>query len=164
MAVEMYLKFEEPDNPGESKVKGFEGWIQIFSFSLGASNPSNIGTGTGAGAGKVSFSSLSIQKEVDSSTATLFLNCAKGTHFQKATLVVREAGGESPVDFLTYELKLVYVDSISWGGASGGGKPSESVSLSCAEIKMIYWAQDEKGGKTGKKEGGWNIQTNAAVA
>lgn len=164
MAVEMYLKFEEPDNPGESKVKGFEKWIQIYSFSLGASNPSSVGTGTGAGSGKVSFSSLSIQKEVDSATATLFMNCCKGTHFQKAKLVIREAGGESPVDFLTFEMQLVFVDNISWGGAQGGGKPSESVSLSCAEIKMIYWSQDEKGGKGEKKEGGWNIQTNSAVA
>ena len=53
---------------------------------------------------------------------------------------------------------------MSWGGASGGGKPSESVSMSFASIKITYWSQDEKGAKNEKSEGGWDVKTNAATA
>ena len=33
---------------GESTAKGFEGKIEIFSFSWGASNPTTIGSGSSA--------------------------------------------------------------------------------------------------------------------
>ena len=38
---------------GESQKSGAEGWIEIFSFSNGASNPSSVAFGTGSGAGEV---------------------------------------------------------------------------------------------------------------
>src|SRR5689334_24466629 len=55
MAFDSFLKLDGV--AGESVRSGFEGWIEIYSFSMGASNPSSIGTsGAGAGAGKVSLS------------------------------------------------------------------------------------------------------------
>jgi type VI secretion system secreted protein Hcp len=163
MSVEIFLKIE-PTVDGESQAKGHEKQIEIFSFSLGASNPSSVATGGGSGAGKVDISSLSIQKQVDLASSKLFLKCCNGTHFDKATLFVREAGGDAPVEYWTMEMKQVFVDSVSWGGAAGGGKPSESVSLSFAEVKITYYSQDEHGAKKDKMEGGWNVKTNAAAA
>jgi type VI secretion system secreted protein Hcp len=161
MAVEIFLKIEEPTVDGESKTKGFEKQVEVFGYQLGASNPSSVGTGSGSGAGKVSISSLNIQKLVDMATPKLFGACCNGTHFGKGTLTVREAGGTSPVDYLILELKQVFVDTISWGGSQGGGKPSESISMSFAEVKVKYQAQSEKGAKGDKDEFGWNVQTNA---
>ena len=57
---------------------GFTNWIDIYSYSLGASNPTTVGTGTGSGAGKVSMTSMSIQKSIDTATPSLFLNCCFG--------------------------------------------------------------------------------------
>jgi type VI secretion system secreted protein Hcp len=162
MSVEIFLKI--PDVDGEASATGHEKEIEVFSFSLGASNPSSVATGGGSGAGKVDLSSLSLQKQIDLSSAKLFLNCCKGKHFDSAKMVVREAGGDEPVEYWTIEMKQVFIDSISWGASSGGGKPSESVTMSFAEVKFTYWSQSEKGAKDQKGEAGWNVKTNAAAA
>ena len=39
MAFDTYLKIETPDVAGEATATGFEGQIEIYSFSWGASNP-----------------------------------------------------------------------------------------------------------------------------
>jgi len=163
MSVEMFLKFQD-DVPGESKAKGHDGEIALLSFSFGATNPSSVASGnTGSGAGKVDLTHLSIQKEVDLASPVLFQQCCAGKHFDSATLVVREAGGE-PVEYWTMVMKQVFVDSVNWGAAAGGGKPSESVALSFAECKITYWSQSDKGAKDKKAEAGWNVKTNAAAA
>src|SRR3954447_25799057 len=159
MAVEIFLKI--PGVDGESQAKGHTDEIEIFSFSVGASNPSSVATGAGAGAGKVDISALSLQKQVDRSSATLFLNCCQGKHFPEATLTVREAGGDSPVEYWIMKMKQVFIDNVSWGAASGGGKPSESVSISFAECHFTYWTQSDKGAQDKKSEAGWNVKTNA---
>ena len=123
MAVEIFLKL--PDVNGEASAKGHEKEIEIFSFNIGASNPSSVSTGGGSGAGKVDISSLSIQKQVDSASAKLFLYCCQGKHFDEGTLVVREAGGDEPVEYWTMKMKQVFVDNVKWGAASGGGKSVE---------------------------------------
>ena len=162
MSVEILLKI--PGVDGEALTKGHEKSIELSSFSMGASNPSNVGSGSGSGAGKADLSSLSVQKQLDLSSAKLFQMCCSGKHFAEATIVCREAGGDAPVEYWTVKIKEVYVDNISWGAASGGGKPSESISISFAEIKFDYYSQDEKGAKKDKVSGGWNVKQNAAAA
>ncbi len=78
MAVEIFLTID--GIKGESQKSGAEGWIEIFSFSNGASNPSSVAFGTGSGAGKVDLSSISLQKQLDISSPYLFANCCAGTH------------------------------------------------------------------------------------
>jgi type VI secretion system secreted protein Hcp len=157
----MLLKIKGVD--GESQIEGKAGWIDVMSYSLGASNPSSVGSGSGSGAGKVSISSLSIQKVMDKSTPILFLKCCTGKHFDEADLVVREAG-DNPVEYLVHKFKQVYIDSISWGAAGGGGKPSESLSISFAEVKIDYYPQNADGSKGDKVPAGWNVQKNVAAA
>src|ERR1700761_59687 len=106
MAVEIFLKLDGID--GEAQADGHANEIEIFSFSLGASNPSSVAFGTGSGAGKVDLSSISIQKQTDSASPLLFLNCCNGKHFSKGTLMVREAGGDSKVVFYQYDLTQVF--------------------------------------------------------
>ncbi|SRR5579883_6548 len=161
MAVEMFLDIDGVE--GESQAKDFVNKMDIFNFSLGASNPSSVGTGSGSGAGKVSISSISVQKLVDKATAKLFLACCQGKHFAKGKLTVREAGGDTPVDYLVLDFTQLFVDSISWGGASGGGKPSESLSFSFASIKFTYQEQQSAGSGQKAGEAGWDIQKNTKL-
>src|SRR6516225_8190153 len=59
MPFDAFLKIETPNITGESTDSKHKGEIEIYSFSLGASNPTTIGSATGgAGAGKVSLSSF----------------------------------------------------------------------------------------------------------
>jgi type VI secretion system secreted protein Hcp len=122
-----------------------------------------VGTGSGSGAGKVDVSSMSIQKTIDTSTPSLFLNCAAGKHFASAQIKVLEAGGDSPVTFLQIDLTQVFIDSISWGGSSGGGKPSESVSFSFASIQFTYTPQLATGASGSPVPFGWNVLTNSKM-
>ena len=74
------------------------------------------------------LSSLSLQKQLDMSSPFLFENCCSGTHVATAQMIVREATGTTTTQtYYQYDMTEVFVDSISWGGAAGGGKPSESL-------------------------------------
>lgn len=160
MAVEIFLKVDGVD--GESQATGHTNEIEVFSFSFGASNPSSVAFGTGSGAGKVDLSSITLQKQVDASSCKLFQSSCAGTHFASATLTVREAGGSSPLEYYVANMTQVFIDSISWGGAAGGGKPSESVSISYESIKITYIPQNADGSKGTKQEASWDIKKNAA--
>lgn len=162
MSIEIFLKLD--GITGESEKKGAEGWIEIFSFSNGAANHSSVASGTGSGAGKVDLSSLSLSKQLDKSSPFLFLDCCKGTHIATGQLIVREAtGAETTQVYFQYDLTEVFIDSISWGGAAGGGKPSESVSLSSKTLQITYTPQNPDGSLGQKIVKGWNVSTNAAI-
>jgi len=159
MAIEIFLRLDGID--GESQKTGHENEIEIFSFSNGASNPSSVAFGTGSGAGKVDLSSISLQKQLDIASPKLFTNCCNGSHIATGKMTCREAGG-TPLEYFTYEMEEIFVDSISWGGAAGGGKPSESVSISYKKITVTYVPQNADGSGGTKLPAIWNVQKNAA--
>ncbi len=162
MAIEIFLKLDGID--GESQKSGAEGLIEIFSFSNGASNPSSVAFGTGSGAGKVDLSSLSLQKQLDVSSPKLFLNCCAGNHIATGQMIVREStGGDTTQTYYIYDMTEVFVDSISWGGAASGGKPSESLSLSAKSLQITYYPQDATGKLGNKIVAGWNVTTNSKM-
>ena len=162
MSVEIFLKLDGID--GESEKKGAEKWIEIFSFSNGASNPSSVAFGTGSGAGKVDLSSLSLQKQLDISSPKLFLNCCSGTHIAKGNMIVREAtGGDTTQIYYQYDMTEVFIDSVSWGGAANGGKPSESLAVSAKSLQITYWPQDSTGKVGNKIVAGWDVSKNAKL-
>jgi type VI secretion system secreted protein Hcp len=162
MGQEIYLRLD--NIPGESIKSGAEGWIELFSFSNGASNPSSVAFGTGSGAGKVDLSSLSLQKQLDKSSPKLFLNCCAGTHIPTGTMIVREATGSDTTQiFFQYDMTEVFIDNISWGGSAGGGKPSESVSVSAKSLQITYLPQDTTGTVGNKIVVGWDVSKNQKI-
>jgi type VI secretion system secreted protein Hcp len=162
MGIEIFLTID--GITGESTKSGAEGWIEIFSFSNGASNPSSVAFGTGSGAGKVDLSSVSLQKQLDIASPYLFANCCAGTHASTGTMICREATGATTTQvYFQYDFTEVFVDSISWGGAAGGGKPSESLSLSAKTLMVTYTPQNSDGSLGSKIPKGWNQTTNAAM-
>jgi len=143
MAYDAFLKLDDVN--GEVQDSQFEKWIEVFSFSWGASNSGVSATG-GGGAGKVSFQDLHITKPTDKSSAQLFLKCANGAHFQKADLHVRKAGGDpagASSVFLKIELVDVLVSSVQFEGATqGDDRPSEDVTFNFGKIYYEYDASD----------------------
>ncbi|MEZ5399675.1 MAG: type VI secretion system tube protein Hcp [Bryobacteraceae bacterium] len=161
MASEMFLKFT-PEVAGESPTAGYENWIEVLSLAWGVSNPSTIEQGVGAGAGKASFSHCSLMLNMDAATVFQMKNCCQGTHFEKAIIECREAGGESPVVFWKQEMHLVFVDSVQISGAGGGGKPTVSVALNVGAVELTYNKQKADG--TSEKVGPiqWSVKKNNA--
>ena len=159
MAFDAYLAFEGPKIEGEATRKGFEKQMEIYSFSLGVSNPATIGPGSsGAGGGRASVSSFNCMKATDKASPQLFQHCAAGTHFDKVTVTLNKAGGES-VTYLTYELENCFIDSVQWSGSSGGDdRPTESLSIAFGKITITYNTQAMTGVKDAKPViGSWDV-------
>jgi type VI secretion system secreted protein Hcp len=163
MPFDAYLKLAGVD--GESTRKGFEKQIEIYSFSFGAANPVNIGTGSGgAGAGKVSISSFNIMKKTDAASSKLFQNCCSGKHFPTGVVTLNKAGGDAALDYLKYEFKEVFVESIQWSGSTGGDEtPSESVSFAFSSVNVTYTPQKDDGSKGSPQVAGWDVKANAKL-
>ena len=163
MSIEIFLTLD--GITGESQKQNAIGWIEVFSFSNGASNPSSVAFGTGSGAGKVDLSSISLQKQLDSASPYLFDACCRGAHLAKGNMIVRESTGDTKGGqvYYQYDLEEVFIDSISWGGAAGGGKPSESASLSFKKITITYTPQNADGTLGKKVPKSWNVTTNSAT-
>jgi len=144
MAFDAYLKFDGID--GEVSKKGFEKHIELYSFSLGASNPTSIGVSGGGGAGRASLSSFNFMKKTDSASPLLYQACCSGKHFPKVKATLNKATGAKPLDYLTYEFEECFVSSIQWSGSSGGDDtPTESVSVDFASMKVTYTPQTGTG-------------------
>jgi type VI secretion system secreted protein Hcp len=149
MAVDMFIKID--DIGGESRDKTHPGEIDVLAWSWGASNSGSAHVGGGMGAGKVNVQDLSFTKYIDSSSTALMLACMKGTHYDKANLVVRKAG-DKPLEYLKIELGELIVTSVSTGGSGGEDRLTENVTLNFASVKVEYFKQDDKSG-SGKAAG-----------
>jgi len=159
-AVDMFLKMDGVEGESTDKTHGKE--IDVLSWSWGASQSGSMAAGGGGGAGKVSMQDLSITKHIDKSSPKLFEALATGKHLKEAKLVLRSAGG-SQVEYLVITLSDVLVSSYSTGGSSGDDRPTESISLNFAQIKMSYVEQDTKGSAGAAVEFGWDIKANKKV-
>jgi type VI secretion system secreted protein Hcp len=163
MAVDIHIKIDTIG--GQSEIKGFEGQIQVQSFSWNMSQTTSFGSSTGGGAGRVNMGDLTFVHAVDKGTPKLMIACCTGAHLKDAVLTCRKAGGESAVDFMKITLTDVIVSSVSPSGSNDGDTPVEAVSLSFAEYKVEYQEQDNKGSKKGGPViAGFSVQKNAKTA
>jgi type VI secretion system secreted protein Hcp len=158
MAVDMFLKLEDID--GESADHAHEGEIDVLSWSWGGSNSGTMHIARGGGAGKVSFQDLNIAKYVDKASAGIIQAVAVGKHIPSATLTVRKAGGDEPIEYLVIEMKSVLVSSYQTGGSQGEERLTESINLNFAEFKVIYTPQDSDGTALAAVDFGYNIAKN----
>jgi len=160
MAFDTYLKIETVD--GEATQAKHEKWIEIYSFSWGASNPTTVGPGSGGmSAGRVSVSSFNVMKKTEASSAKLFAACCAGQHFTKATVEMSKATGTSGEQqvFLKYVFTDVMVESIQWSGSTGGDDtPTESLSLAFAKVAINYSKQDKAtGAMSAAGDASWDL-------
>ncbi|QEH33819.1 hypothetical protein OJF2_23490 [Aquisphaera giovannonii] len=159
MAFDTYLKIATVD--GEATQSNHEKWIEIYSFSWGASNPTTVGSGaTGLTAGKVSVSSFNVMKKTEASSAKLFAACCNGSHFADATVEMSKATGDGGQQvFLKYVFTDVMIESIQWSGSTGGDdSPTESLSLAFAKVAITYSKQDDTtGAMSAAGDASWDL-------
>jgi len=158
MAVDMFLKIAGVDGESKDKVHPME--IDVLAWSWGCSNSGSAHVGGGAGAGKVNVQDISVTKWVDSSSPSLVLACCSGDHYDEANLVIRKAGGSSPVEYLKIKLTEVFITSVSTGGSGGEDRLTENVSLNFSKFQLFYTPQDAKGAAGTPIPAGWDISAN----
>ena len=123
---------------GESTARGFEGKIDVNSWSWGLANSS----------GRPVFQDFAWTQGVDSSIVPLFLGAAYGTVFNTATFsVINTFGGAAPQVFFDMAFTNVRVTSLQVSGS--GLSPDASATMDYEKIAMRYRPQDAKTGKLG---------------
>src|SRR5688500_14940877 len=135
MAMDMFVQIG--DIKGESVDSVHKEKIDVLAWSWGASNSGSTHIGGGGGTGKVNVQDLSFTKYIDSSSSPLMASCCSGKHHDKATLIVRKAGG-TPVEYLVVEMEEVLISSISTGGSGGEDRLTENVTLNFAKFMLKY--------------------------
>ena len=107
--------------------------IEVLSWSFGVSQTA-VADGGGSGSGKATFTDFTFTKKLDKTSSSLFLACATGKHFPKATLSVADEKGNVVG---TVDLDDVLVTGFTTS-ARAGDAPTESISLSYSRIQIKY--------------------------
>lgn len=131
-AVELFLKID--DIKGESTDFNHRDWIDLLSYSFGASNSGSLVGGGRGGAGNVQLQDFYFTKYVDASSPFLFQGVASGKHYAEAVVEILAPLGNGGGQLVTYTLGDVLVTSFSQSG--GGGIPVDSFSLAFGKLKV----------------------------
>lgn len=159
MAMDMFMKLD--GIPGEARDHAHKGEIDVLAWSWGMSQSGSAHVGGGMGAGKVNVQDLSFTKYIDKSSTVLMQQCCNGKHIATATLTVRKAGGDEPVEYLIITMNDCLISSLSTGGSGGEDRLTENVTLNFGKFQVAYQAQAETGAKSGGQVfAKWNIAEN----
>jgi type VI secretion system secreted protein Hcp len=176
MAVDYYLGITMKTNPslGDIAQKGggklelplaFQadskdaeclGWIQVQSWSFGASNSGTFGVGSGGGSGKASIQDFHFTMHPSTATPDLFQFCCTGNHYTGAFLIAKKTGGDSKVHYLRYLFKDVIISSYQTGGSGGNDAPTDSISFNFAAMTLSFTSQKADGSKDKTVDKMWN--------
>jgi type VI secretion system secreted protein Hcp len=160
MAANYFLKFD-PEIKGEAQQKGYEGQIEILSFSWGVSQAGGFSYGTGGTSSQANLQDLSLSFRHGPASPKLMLHCATGKHITSAVLTCLRAS-DKPEKYLEITLTDVVISSYQTGG-SGDDMPIESMSLNFAEIKEEYFEQKDDGSVVSAGSGSYNQQTKVSA-
>ena len=150
---------------GETQTKTLEGYIELDSYSFGASNPADIGSG-GLSGGVISLSDFTFSCNTDKSSGDMLKQLFSGKPVDTAVFKLFEAtGGDNIGDpYVTVTFTNCLLTSQSFGGGNQG-KPSQSISFAYEQIVYAYSAQ-KSGDATvsNAANAGFNIVTHSQVS
>jgi type VI secretion system secreted protein Hcp len=149
--------------PGESTDDKHPEWIEVLSYSWGASHSGGAHGGSGSGE-RVEISDFSVVKQLDKASLKLFLLCATGEPVSEVTLELSKAGGEKQ-KYMTYRMSDVLVVSVRPGGSGKGGDalPLEEVSFRFSKIHLEYIPIDKTGKPQIPVSVGWDMAKNLPI-
>lgn len=142
MAVNAYLFVDGVQGPSSSQ----KGWIDILSFSWGASNSSVIGAGSSGSesrAGRADLGNLTIMKVVDKTTPLLFEHCVTGDFIKKVEVHYDKPMGDKQDVYYKILMENAIITSIQHSGSSEN--PTESISFAYGKLKISYNPENDQG-------------------
>lgn len=166
MAQDYHLDLQKGSIKGESQEKGYEGQIQLLSWSFGVSQTGSFAHGGGGGAGKVSMQDFHFTMITCKASPELFLHCCTGHHIPEATLTGRKSGQKGEQQkFVQYKFYELLISSFNTGGQrdDSTGLPVESISFNFSKIEVEYFEQDGKGSTKPAGKAGYDLKKNTKV-
>lgn|SRR5262245_33423074 len=149
MAIDAFLKIEGVQ--GESMDQQYNGkkanWIDVLSYTYGVTQTGAASTQGGLTAGKANLQDFTFTQKVHIGSPELFIRCCTGKVCKDAAFVGRKAAGDKQLDFLKIDMKMVLITSVN--SQAGGGQdeiPTETISMTCEEMKIFYCEQKSDGG------------------
>ncbi|WP_395700758.1 Hcp family type VI secretion system effector [Aquabacterium sp.] len=130
---------------GEATMTGHEDDIVITSWQWGLSASSAIGSTQATG--RRSYTALTVQKSIDTSTTGLMSALATNDLVKEARLTMRKAGGTQE-DYFILTLKDARITGVAHVTAADGGT-TENVSIMFTKVDVEYRPQKASGGKGG---------------
>jgi len=157
-AVDYFLKIEGVE--GESSDGKHKAEIDLHSWSWGEHQAGAHSAGGGGGAGKVHMDDFHFTMGTNKASPKLFLACATGEHFKKATLTCRKAGKEQQ-EYLKIVMSDLLVASFHLGGSAGASVlPVDQISLNFAKIEIEYKPQGADGSLGAAVKACYDLKTN----
>jgi type VI secretion system secreted protein Hcp len=129
------VKGESPDAKHKEK-------IQLLSWAWGEQQSGSSSSGGGAGSGRVEMQDFRFVMAHNKASPDLMLACATGTHYKKAELICRKAGGKQQ-EYLKVNFTDLLISSYQTDGS--GESPVDQISFNFATIKFEYAAQKADG-------------------
>ncbi len=160
MAQDIFVKID--GITGESPDADFKDQIQVLSWDWQVLQDPDNHKGLGGGSAKATIKDLNFVHYLDRASPNLMLFCLKGTHIKEVTLTVRKAGG-TPMPYLKYTLSDVLITGVFPQASADDPKILERVSLSFAQVKQEYTAQNKDGTKGAAVTAGFDIKANKQI-
>jgi type VI secretion system secreted protein Hcp len=145
--MSIYMKVDGIE--GSVTAKGFEKWIELNSFQFATSRSISMETGNSANRnhGRPSISEIVVTKSMEQSSFGLLQDALRGDKGKKVTIKIVEVAQDKYREYVSYELEDTLLSSYSV--STGGGVPSETVTLSYAKITTSFTSSD-KNNKSGQ--------------
>jgi len=149
------------DIRGASTIKGYEGKIELLSFSHGvAMQITGDIYDSGRTSGKPNHQDMTVTKYLDSASPVLNQACCEGKTFPEVSIIIGRNDNGSAVELMRYTMKNVLISSISIGGG-GGDKPVETVTLNYNQITWRFTSQEPEAASSKVTEGKWDLASNS---
>jgi len=127
--------------PGESKIKGFEKYIEVTSFEFGLGRRITAGVNSVREGSVVNMSEIVVKKSTDGATLKLFEQGCFGKLNNDVKFSFVRTGSGGPHEFLGGYLKNTGVAGLAFKAAGGSGvdsRPGETLHLNFGEIEVKY--------------------------
>ncbi len=138
----IYLKIDGIN--GNSLDESHTDWIEVQTWTWGATNMSNVGQGGGAAVGTSDVQPITLTVTSAKSSVEMMHRCITGKHLGDITLEATKTTGEKEDKWLKIELKDALISGMQMGGDSSG-YGIDTVTIQYEEHKHEIFEQDKKG-------------------
>jgi type VI secretion system secreted protein Hcp len=147
---------------GDATETGFQGWITLTSlqFGTGRSISSNVGSTTNREAAPPVLSDVTVTKSLDASSSQLFRASVSLGQGDTVQIAATKTGSHGEA-YLQYTLTDVIISSYSI--STSGDRPTEHISISCAQFSMTTIMTDSANNPLNPVTTGYDLSKNTPV-